>query len=87
MIEIYNIGIYIWNFILNKTNINLMSSYVLFKSLSEDLVVDGDTYGCIKSFCYLGDTLDEDGGADLAVTARIRNRLMKFREVLLFLIS
>ena len=37
--------------------------------LAEDLMV----YGCVKSFYYLGDTLDEDGGADLAATAIIRN--------------
>ena len=37
-------------------------------------MVDGETYGCVKSFCYLGDTL---GGADLAATARIRNGFMK----------
>ena len=24
--------------------------------------VDGETYECIKSFCYLGDTLDGDSG-------------------------
>ena len=35
------------------------------------LVVDGETYGCVRSFCYLGDTLDGDGAADLAATARI----------------
>ena len=34
-------------------------------------MVDGETYECVKRFCYLGDTLDV--GADLAVTARIRN--------------
>ena len=38
--------------------------------LAEDLMVDAETYECVKSFCYLGDTLDGDGGADLA---RIRN--------------
>ena len=48
--------------------------------LPEDLMVDGEIYGCAKSFCYLGDTLDGDGGADLAATARIRNGWMKFRE-------
>ena len=32
-----------------------------------------ERYECVKSFCYLGDTLDGDGGADLAATARIRN--------------
>ena len=49
--------------------------------LAEDLIVDGETYGCVKSFCYLGDTLDGDGGADLAATARIRNGWMKFPEL------
>ena len=29
--------------------------------LAEDLMVDGETYECVKSFCYLGDTLDGDG--------------------------
>ena len=52
--------------------------------LSEDLLVDGETYGCVNSFCYLGETLDGDGGADLAAIARIRNGWMKFRELLLF---
>ena len=33
-------------------------------------MVDGGTYECVKSFCYLRDTL---GGADLTATARIRN--------------
>ena len=55
--------------------------------LAEDLVVDGETYGCIKSFCYLGDTLDGDSGADVAATARINNGWMKFRQVLPFLTS
>ena len=55
--------------------------------LAEDLMVDGETYECVKSFCYLGDTLDRDGGADLAATDRIRNRCMKFRDLLPFLTS
>ena len=41
--------------------------------LAGELVVDGELYGCVKSFCYLGDTLDGDGGADCVATARIRN--------------
>ena len=45
------------------------------------------TYGCVKSFCDLGDNLDGDGGADLAATARIKNGWMKFRELLPFLTS
>ena len=51
--------------------------------LAEDLIADGETYECVKSFCYL----DGDGGADLADTARIRNGWMKFRELLPFLTS
>ena len=30
----------------------------------EGLMVDGEMYACVKNFCYLGDTLDGDGGAD-----------------------
>ena len=46
--------------------------------LAEDLMVDGETYECVKSFCDLGvgDTLD---GADLAATARIRNGFVTSR--------
>ena len=55
--------------------------------LAEDLMVDGETYECVKSFCYLGDTLDGDGGADFAATARIRNGWIKFQELLPFLTS
>ena len=50
-------------------------------------MVDGETYGCVKSFCYLGDTLFGDGGADLGATARIRNVWTKFQELLSFLTS
>ena len=55
--------------------------------LAEDLLVDGETYECVKSFCSLRDTLDGDGGAGLAATARIRNGWMKFRELSPFLTS
>ena len=55
--------------------------------LAGDLVVDRVTYGCEKSFCYLGDTLDGDGGADLAATSRIKNGWMKFRKFWPFLTS
>ena len=50
-------------------------------------MVDGLTYECVKCFCYLGDTLDGDGGMDLAATAIIRNGWMKFQELLPFLTS
>ena len=49
--------------------------------------MDGETYGCVKSLCYLGDTLDGDGGAVLSVPVRIRNGWMKLWELLPFLIS
>ena len=39
----------------------------------------------VNSFCILGDILNEDGGTDLADTARIRNGWMTFREFLPFL--
>ena len=55
--------------------------------LAKDIMVDGETYECLKSVCYLGDTLDGDGGADLAAPARIRNGWMTFRELLKFLTS
>ena len=54
---------------------------------AEDVMVDVETNECVKSFCYLGDTLDGDGGADFTATARIRNGCMKFRELLPFLTS
>ena len=55
--------------------------------IAGDVVVDGETYRYVNSFSYLEDTLDGDGVADLAVTARIRNGWMKFREVFPFLTS
>ena len=55
--------------------------------LAGNLVVDVETYGCVKSFSYLKSTLDGDGGAELAVTARIGNGWMMLREVLPFLTS
>ena len=48
-------------------------------------MVNAETYGRVKSFCYLGDTLYIDGGALLAATASIRNGWMKFRELWPFL--
>ena len=52
--------------------------------IAGDLVVDGEIYGCVKSFCYLGNTLDGKYGADIAAIARIRNGWMKFREIFHF---
>ena len=44
--------------------------------LAWDLVVEGETNECVKSFYYPGDTI---AGADLAATARIRTGWMRFR--------
>ena len=42
-------------------------------NIAEKLVVDGETYGCVKSLCFVWDTVDGDGGVHLATTARIRD--------------
>ena len=44
--------------------------------------MEGETYGCVKSLCYLGDTLDSNG-ADLSII----HGWIKFRELLPFLTS
>ena len=42
-------------------------------NIAENPVVDGEMYGCLKSFCFVWDTVDEDGGAHLATIPRIRD--------------
>ena len=51
------------------------------------LEVCGDTYEVVESFCYLGDMLGAEGGADAAVTSRVRSGWKKFRELAPFLTS
>ena len=52
------------------------------------LVADGyRCRRCVHSFCFLGDPLDGDGGADLAAAAGIRNGWIKFRGFFPFLTS
>ena len=51
------------------------------KSVCDHLLLDG--FRCkhcdgTNIFCYLGDTLDEDGDMDLAASARLINGWMKF---------
>ena len=41
----------------------------------------------VKSFCYLGDTIDAGGGCEASVTARIRAAWGKFRQLLPLLTS
>ena len=38
----------------------------------EILDVNGETYAAVDRFCYLGDMLNVQGGADAAVTVRVR---------------
>ena len=46
--------------------------------ITEALGLDVEIYGYAKGICYLGDTLDGNGGADQAFTARIRYEWMSF---------
>ena len=58
--------------------LNDLTTDLVMANNNNNLMVDGETYECVKSCCYLGDTLDGDGGADLTATARIKNGWMKF---------
>lgn len=49
--------------------------------------MEGERYGVVTSFCYLGDTLNGGGGVGAAVTARIRSSWKKLHELMLFLSS
>ena len=42
-------------------------------NIAENLVVDGEMYECVTSLCFVWDTVDGDGGAHMATTARIRD--------------
>ncbi|MBJ3201397.1 hypothetical protein JGB54_23255, partial [Salmonella enterica subsp. enterica serovar Agona] len=42
---------------------------------------NGDSLEKVERFCYLGDMVSADGGADLAVTARVRSAWKKFKEL------
>ena len=50
-------------------------------------MVDGEIHGCVYNLYDLEDTLDRDGGKDLAAAVRIRSGFMRFREFRLFLRS
>ena len=42
-------------------------------NIDENLVVDGEMYGCVKSLYVVWNTVDGDGGAHLTTTTRIRD--------------
>ena len=46
---------------------------ILEANIDENLVVDGEMYECVKSLCFVWNTVDKNGEAHLATTARIRN--------------
>ena len=41
-------------------------------NIDEKLLVDGEMYGCVQILCFVWNTVDGDGGAHLATTARMR---------------
>ena len=46
------------------------------------VVVEGGVIGVVTQFCYLGDVLDSEGGAERAVRARVASAWGKWREIL-----
>ena len=55
--------------------------------MEEGLVVDGEKCVIVDSFCYLGDMVSTERGADGAMTARVRCAWKKFGELAPFLTS
>ena len=47
-----------------------------------NIVVDGDSLESVSTFCYLGDTVGDNGGCMDAITARMKSAWKKFRELL-----
>ena len=45
------------------------------------IVVEGGVIGVVTQFCYLGDVLDSEGGAERAVRARVAAAWGKWREI------
>ena len=50
---------------IDRDLIYIYNSKSRLSALNMLLVVDGETYGCVNSFSYLGHTLDGDGGCPL----------------------
>ena len=48
----------------------------------EGIELEGDVHlECVRKFCYLGDVLSADGGAELASLSRVRYAWSKFKEL------
>ena len=54
---------------------------VVFEDEDKMINLDGDTIEVVDRFSYLGDVLSTEGGAQEAVTSRIRSAWKKFKEV------
>ena len=54
---------------------------VVNSGIAEFDLGDGTKFACVKTFCYLGDMLNGEGGADSAGVARVRCAWKKFREL------
>ena len=55
---------------------------VLFQDEDKMINLDGDNIEVVDRFSYLGDAFSTEGGAQEAVTSRIRSAWRKFKEVL-----
>ena len=53
----------------------------VFKDKDKMISVDGDNLEVVDRFSYLGDVISTEGGAQEAVTSRIRSAWKKFKEV------
>ena len=53
----------------------------------EKVFLDGQATEVVQKFCYLGDTIEAQGGARAGVIARVKSGWSKFRELLPFLTS
>ena len=54
---------------------------VLFEDEDKMITLDGDNIEEVDRFSYLGDVISTEGGAQEAVTSRIRLSWKKFKEV------
>ena len=54
---------------------------MLFEDEDKMITLDGDNIEVVDTFFYLGDVISMEGGAQEAVTSRIRSTWKKFKEV------
>ena len=54
---------------------------MLFEDEDKMITLDGDNIEVVDRFSYLGDVISREGGAQEAVTSRIRSAWKKLKEV------